>query len=212
MSPSAPEARPTRQFLLLCLPLLAIAFAIWTVFGQAVALPVVGFANLFLGWWMPELVEYMSAHPEGALLVSTYGDLNGQILPAADAGGNLGFIISTMGLSYSLPFYTALYFATPRDSYAAGYFKGCVLLYALILFGLISLALKELMLNLGEVFHNAGVAFLPPNGIIAILFQLNTLIIPTLAPPLIWIGQSRNTALLEGLFPEDDNEEEMQNP
>lgn len=198
--------------MLLCLTLLVVCFAIWTVLGQAVAMPVVGFVNLFLQWWMPELVESFTAHPEGALLLASYGELNGAILPAAQAGGNVGFIINTMGLSYSLPFYTALYFATPRDSYMAGYFKGCVTLYLLIFIGLVSLALKELMLNLGEVFHNAGVPGLPPNSVIAILFQLNSLIIPTLAPALIWIIQSRDTAVLKGLFPEDHNDEELQNP
>ena len=96
MTQSQPEGHPTRQFLLLCIPLLAICFALWTVLGQSVATPVLGFVNLFLTWWMPELVEGFYTRPEGALLVSTFGELNGKLMSAEQAGANLAFAINTI--------------------------------------------------------------------------------------------------------------------
>ncbi|MEM1114129.1 MAG: exosortase H-associated membrane protein [Pseudomonadota bacterium] len=210
MNSPQPEPNGTRQFLLFCLPLLVICFALWGVLGHLVAMPAIGFADYIMVNWMPELVTEFTFDPEGrgALLVSSLGEYNGRMVPVGDEGGNLAFIVNTMGQSYSLPFYTALYFATPREHYAGSYFRGCLFLYVLLTLGLVSVCLKDLMINLGPEFRAQDVAMLPSNSVIAVVYQLNALIIPTLGPAVIWVWQSRDTPVLRGLLPVELNTEE----
>ena len=66
-----------------------------------------------------------------------------------------------------------------------------------MIFGLLCLCLKELMVNLGGTFFGQPDAFVPNANVIGILYQFNVLIVPTLAPAIIWIWQGRNTPLLK---------------
>jgi len=56
------------------------------------------------------------------------------------------------------------------------------------------------MINLGADFLDQPGVFVPGPDIIAILYQLNTLIIPTLAPVLLWAWQSRDAPMIRNLF------------
>jgi hypothetical protein len=101
-------------------------------------------------------------------------------------------------LSYSLPFYATLHFATDKDEYLGSFITGIFVLYPLALLGLLSLCLKDLMVNLGSLFMEQSAV---PNGtFIALFYQLNVLIVPTVAPALLWAWQSRDTALLRGIL------------
>ena len=101
-----------------------------------------------------------------------------------------------MIVTVSVPFYTVLHFATPRTTYLGSYLYGLIILYLLMIFGLLCLCLKELMVNLGGTFFEQPDVFVPNANIIGILYQFNVLIVPTLAPAIIWIWQGRNTPLL----------------
>lgn len=187
-----------RQFALLTFLLLIPAFALWVFTSAWLALPAIGFTKMILTGWMPELVYGVYPQGHDVMVATQFGELNGQLVAAELSDGNIAFRINSMTHSYSIPFYLALLFATQRDHYLGDAFKGSLVLYALFLFGLLSVCLKELMVNLGPVFREQGV-ILPPNDLIAILYQLNTLILPTLVPVLLWAWQSRDTALIRGL-------------
>jgi hypothetical protein len=135
-----------------------------------------------------------------ALLMTAFGELDGKPVALHESDYRLGFKVNTMILSYSLPFYTALHFATQKQNYLENYFWGMVVLYPLIILGLLCLCLKELMVNLGAVFFNQPDTFVPNGNIIGLLYQFNVLIVPTLAPAVVWLWQSRNTPLLRGLI------------
>ena len=186
-----------RQFLIYVFTLLIPCFALWTVVSGPLAIPATGVINMILTTWFPEVVNALYVDGSNALLLTEFGENNGQLIPLSEADYRLGFQVNTRILSYSLPFYTALHFATQKKEYLASYIWGVFALYPLIIFGLLCLCLKELMVNLGAYFFDQSGVFVPDGNIIGLLYQFSVLIVPTLAPAILWIWQSRNSPLLQ---------------
>lgn len=194
-----PERNDLRQFLLFVFVLLVPCFALWTVASAWLATPAIGLVHLALSAWFPDIVNVVYQQGGDALLMTRFDEIDGQLVAAQDAQAGLGFRLNTGILSYSIPFYAALHFATEKKSYLADFVLGVIVLYPFIVLGLLCLCLKELMVNLGGVFLNQAAVFVPAPGVIGILYQLNILIIPPLAPVLLWAWQSRDTALFRAI-------------
>jgi hypothetical protein len=194
-----PEEHPLRKFLLRVFVLLLPCFALWSFASDWLAMPAIGFSNMILTDWLPDIVRGVLTRGPDAVVVTQFGQLNDQLVSAYEAGDALAFVLNTRILSYSIPFYAALHFALAGDKLWSRFFQGCLALYALLVFGLVSLALKELMVNLGTVFVEHPAAAIPHPNVIAVLYQLNVLIIPTLAPILIWAWQNREADLFRAL-------------
>ncbi|MEP4149408.1 MAG: exosortase H-associated membrane protein [Halioglobus sp.] len=192
-----PPDNNLRQFLLFAFALIIPCFALWTVAMGYIAMPAVGLADMILAGWFPEVVDGVNFQGGKAVLMTHFGELNGAPVPPGQSEYQLAFLINPGILSYSLPFYATLHFATAKDEYLVSFMTGIFILYPLVLVGLLSLCLKELMINLGSLFmEQSGV----PNGtFIALFYQLNVLIVPTVAPIALWAWQSRDTALLRGI-------------
>ncbi|MAT92618.1 MAG: hypothetical protein CME59_08450 [Halioglobus sp.] len=190
-----PERDHGRQFLVFVFILLLPCFALWTVAAAPLALPALGFANSVLSAWFPGVVDTLYADGQHALLMTRFGELNGRPTALAGAEYQLGFQLDTRILSYSLPFYTAMHFATPRRRYFNTWVMGLLVLYPLFALGLVCLGMKELMAGLGELFYRQP-TWVPGPNLIGICYQTSVLIVPTLAPVMIWLWQSRNTPLL----------------
>jgi hypothetical protein len=192
-----------RQFLLFVFALLVPCFVLWTAAGNTIALPATGLANLALSNWFPDMVHALMVDGPRTLLMTEMGEKNGQPVPLSGAEFRLGFRINPLTVSYSLPFYTALYFATPRKEYLVNYLLGLSLLYGFVVIGVISLCLKELMVNLGNLFLEQTGA--PGANVIGTLYQFNVLIVPTLVPVMLWVWQSRETDLLRDALGFEDS-------
>jgi hypothetical protein len=190
------EQHHLRQFLILVFCLLVPCFVLWTLISGVIAMPAIGLVKLLLTDWFPTVVHTL--YPDGAkaVLLTQFGELNGKMVPLASAEYRLGFQVNANILTYSLPFYTALHFATPKKAYLGSYGAGLLTLYLFILFGLVCLCLKELMVNVGAPFFNQPGVYVPGAGVIGILYQLNVLIVPTLAPAMLWLWQSKESPLL----------------
>ncbi len=143
-----------RQFLLFVFTLLIPFFALWTIASAPIALPAIGIVGMLLTNWFPDVVNALYASGPEAILMTEFGENAGQLIPLSQAEYRLGFEINTRILSYSLPFYTALHFATEKKTYLADYLWGALILYVLFVFGLLCLCLKELMVNVGAPFFN----------------------------------------------------------
>lgn len=189
-----------RQFLLFVFALIIPCFALWTVFTSAIAMPVVGLVDMILGGWFPSMVEGLFMEGADTVLATEFGELNGRMVPPEQSEYQLAFLINPAIVSYSLPFYATLHFATNKRAYLSSFISGVLILYPFILIGLLSLCLKELMVNLGMVFFEQPGIWVPNGTVIALLYQLNVLIIPTVAPILLWAWQSRETPLMQGLL------------
>lgn len=185
-----------RQFLLYAFVLMVPSFIVWTTVGGSLATPAIGLVSQCLSNWFPTVVDALYPDGSNALLMTRFGENNGEAVPLAGAEYQLGFRVNPMIVTVSVPFYTVLHFATPRTTYLGSYLYGLIILYLLMIFGLLCLCLKELMVNLGGTFFEQPDVFVPNANIIGILYQFNVLIVPTLAPAIIWIWQGRNTPLL----------------
>ncbi len=193
-----PPDNNLRQFLLFAFALIIPCFALWTVAMGYIAMPAVGLADMILKAWFPEVVDGLRFQGGTAALMTQFGELNGVPVPPDQSEYQLGFRINPGVLSYSLPFYATLHFATAKDEYLGSFITGIFVLYPLVLVGLLSLCLKELMINLGALFMEQG--GVPNATFIALFYQLNVLIVPTVAPIVLWAWQSRDTALFRGIL------------
>jgi hypothetical protein len=190
------EKHQVRQFLLLVFTLLIPCFALWTVASGPLAWPAIGFVNTVLTHWFPDVVNVLYVDGNQALLMTQFGEKDGNLIPLLGAEYRLGFQVNTRILTYSLPFYTALHFATQKKDYLNSYVWGLLVLYPLLTFGLLCLCLKELMVSLGTHFFDQPGVFVPDTNLIGILYQFSVLIVPTLAPAMLWVWQSKDSPLL----------------
>ncbi|MFV8818035.1 exosortase H-associated membrane protein [Haliea sp. E17] len=196
--------RALRQFLLFAFVLILPCFALWTVAAQPLAMPVVGLVDLILKTWFPTIVEQLQFHGADTVLLTRFGELNGTPVPPSQSEYQLGFTINPGILSYSFAFYAALHFATQKKEYLWSFLTGVMVLYPLFLLGVVSLCLKQLMVNLGPLFLDQPGVLVPNSNLIALFYQLNVLIIPTIAPIALWIWQNWDTPLLRGVFRRDE--------
>jgi len=190
------EQHHMRQFLLFVFTLLIPCFALWTVASGPLAIPAIGFVNTVLTHWFPAVVNTLYVDGNQALLMTEFGEQGGKLVPLAGAEYRLGFQVNTRILSYSLPFYTALHFATQKKDYFNSYVWGILILYPLFAFGLLCLCLKELMTGLGTHFLDQPGVFVPNANLIGILYQFSVLMVPTLGPAILWVWQSKDSPLL----------------
>ncbi len=191
-----PEHPHMRQFLVLVFALLIPCFLVWTMLSNALAMPALGIVDFVLTHWFPDVVHALYAQGANVLLMTEFGEANGQPVPLAGSEYRLGFELNTRILSYSLPFYTALHFATQRKEYFSAYLSGLLVLYSLFTIGLLFVALKTLMVSLGSTFQEQSGVFVPNSNVIGLLYQFSVLIVPTLAPAAVWLWQSRDAPLL----------------
>ncbi|WP_439107305.1 exosortase H-associated membrane protein [Congregibacter sp.] len=194
------EKRPLLRFALAVFALLPACFVAWHFLGAFVAAPALLVVEPVLLGWLGNTIASINLQGTDMLILANFGEDGGRIMSAAAAGNQLGYTINTRTLSYSIPFFAALHFATPmRASWEK--FAWCLLgLWALLALGLISTALKDLMLGLGSHFMDNEAV--PPSDAIALLYQFSTLMVPPLAPVILWAYTAKDSPAFLGLLPE----------
>jgi hypothetical protein len=195
-----PRDQQLRQFLLFAFALIIPCFVLWTLAASFIAMPAVGLADMVLRAWFPQAVDALMYHGKDVVLMTEFGELNGTPVPPEQSEYQLAFAINPGIVSYSLPFYATLHFATPRQHSLTSFVSGVLLLYPWILVGLLMLCMKELMVTLGPLFMEQQDVWVPHGALIALFYQLNVLIVPTLAPVCVWAWQSRDTAPMRALL------------
>ena len=185
-----------RQFVL-TLILMPIAFGIWYAAGALFSAPAVWLCDMLIQAAYPPLIEsvWLQDMKMGAL--TQFGLLGGEVVAASAAGNQIELEINTRLVSYSIAFYAALLMASSLQD---GFYKFCLGLFCLwvvMAFGLASIAAKDLLVMVGAPFLSApGV---PPAELLALTYQFNVLLMPTLAPVCLWVWQLRGSPLWEAL-------------
>ncbi|MEQ8516432.1 MAG: exosortase H-associated membrane protein [Chromatocurvus sp.] len=197
MRPS-PATTPARFFGLVLL-LMPVTFVAWYALGSLLAAPAVWLSSLILEPWLPELIDSVTLQDTRMMVMATLGEVNGSFLPAEEAGYQLGLPADTRVLTYSIPFYAALHFATPMPASWERFARALLVLWLLVILGLVSTTLKNFMVTFGE--RLIALPQSPPADVIALAYQFNTLIVPPLAPILLWGLAVRNTPVMQSLFP-----------
>ena len=181
--------------MLLMVPL----FGLWYALGALPAAPGFLIARYALEWGLPDIVAGVSLDQSRMLVLTHFAEIDGALVPAEQAGYQLAYPVDTRLVSYSLPFYGALIFAARVPQAIERFCRGMVVLWLLMALGLICIELKNLMLGLQDTLFLHASLPLPPPPVIALLYQLSTLIVPTLAPVLMWLWMARDSALLQHL-------------
>ena len=185
-----------RQFVL-TLILMPITFGIWYAAGTLFAAPAVWLTDFLLSSAYPNIVEAAGLQGAEMMVRTQFGEDGGVIMPAADAGNQIALEINTRLVSYSIAFYAALLMASNLKDAMYKFCIGLFWLWLMMAFGLASILGKDLLLMVGGPFLNApGV---PPADLIALTYQFNVLLMPTLAPVCLWFWQLRGSPLWEAL-------------
>ena len=185
-----------RQFVL-TVTLMPITFGIWYAAGTLFAAPAVWLCDFLLSSAYPNIVEAVGLQGAEALVRTQFGEDGGVIMAAADAGNQIALEINTRLVSYSIAFYAALLMASNLKDAIYKFCIGLFWLWLIMAFGLASILGKDLLLMVGAPFLNApGV---PPADLIALTYQFNVLLMPTLAPVCLWFWQLRGSPLWEAL-------------
>jgi hypothetical protein len=185
-----------RQFLL-TLILMPITFGIWYAAGTLFAAPAVWICDFLLSSAYPDIVEAAGLQGVEMMVRTEFGEDGGVIMAAADAGNQIALEINTRLVSYSIAFYAALLMASNLKDAMYKFCMGLFWLWLIMAFGLASILGKDLLLMVGAPFLNApGV---PPADLIALTYQFNVLLMPTLAPVCLWFWQLRGSPLWEAL-------------
>lgn len=185
-----------RQFVL-TLILMPITFGIWYAAGTLFAAPAVWLTNFVLTIAYPSIVEVAGLHGVEMMVRTQFGEDGGVIMAAAKAGNQIALEINTRLVSYSIAFYAALLMASNLKDAMYKFCIGLFWLSLIMAFGLASILSKDLLLMVGAPFLDApGV---PPADLIALTYQFNVLLMPTLAPVCLWFWQLRGSPLWEAL-------------
>tara|TARA_X000000950_G_scaffold173187_1_gene210744 strand:- start:364 stop:966 length:603 start_codon:yes stop_codon:yes gene_type:complete len=185
-----------RQFVL-TLILMPITFGIWYAAGTLFAAPAVWLCDFLLSSAYPNIVEALGLQGVKVLARTQFGEDGGVIMAAAEAGNQIALEINTRLVSYSIAFYAALLMASNLKDAIYKFCIGLFWLWLIMAFGLASILGKDLLLVVGAPFLNApGV---PPADLIALTYQFNVLLMPTLAPVCLWSWQLRGSPLWEAL-------------
>ena len=185
-----------RQFVL-TVALMPITFGIWYAAGTLFAAPAVWLCDFLLSSAYPNIVEAVGLRGVEVLVRTQFGEDGGVIMAAADAGNQIALEINSRLVSYSIAFYAALLMASNLKDAIYKCCVGLFWLWLIMTFGLASILGKDLLLMVGAPFLNApGV---PPADLIALTYQFNVLLMPTLAPVCLWFWQLRGSPLWEAL-------------
>ena len=185
-----------RQFVL-TLILMPITFGIWYAAGTLFAAPGVWLCDFLLSAAYPDIVETARLQGADMRVLTQFGEDGGVIMPAADAGNQIALEMNTRLVSYSIAFYAALLMASNLKDATYKFCIGLFWLWLIMAFGLASILGKDLLLMVGAPFLSApGV---PPADLIALTYQFNVLLMPTLAPVCLWFWQLRGSPLWEAL-------------
>jgi len=186
-----------RRQIVLTLALMPITFGLWYAAGPLFAAPAVWLCDIALGYLYPTLVDTAGLLGAELQLATQFGESAGKILPAKEAGNQLALEINTRLVSYSIAFYGALLLASNVQDSLYKFCTGLFWLWLIMAIGLASIAGKDLLMLVGEPFLSTELV--PPADVIALTYQFNVLLMPTLAPVFLWFWQLQGSPLWEQL-------------
>lgn len=185
-----------RQFVL-TLALMPVTFGIWYAAGTLFAAPAAWVCDLIFGLAYSSIIDSTGLQGVEMVVVTQFGETSGSIMSAAQAGNQIMLEINTRLVSYSIAFYAALLMASNVKDPLYKFCVGLFWLWLIMAFGLASILGRDLLMMVGALFLNApGV---PPADLIALTYQFNVLLMPTLAPVCLWFWQLRGSPLWEAL-------------
>ncbi|MCB1777174.1 MAG: hypothetical protein KDI50_07045 [Candidatus Competibacteraceae bacterium] len=188
--------RPIDRFLIRVLLWLAPAFVIWWyALGSLLLLPVAGWTHWVLTYCFPQAIAAVEAHGITVDIVTQFLTTAPEpIAPSPGAQAQLIFTLNALKYTYGLPLLLALTLAAPTKIGDKLYrtIMGSLVFLLIPVWGLVCEALKVLVFQM-EPAIAAQMGSTPlTRELLALAYQLGYLILPAVAPMLIWAALHRD--------------------
>lgn len=184
--------QPLPRFMLGVLLILPLTFLVWYVTAAFHLAPIALVSQAILNAIVPDAVMWLKLDGHILVLASNFGhDAAGQVVSPPPGEDVLGFRSNPLIYSYSLPLVAALLLATPSKDRWLNVFWGMLLVLPAEIFSMVSSLLKTLAFDVGAAFQ-AQQGMSPAGAdLIALGYQVGTLLLPMIIPLIVWVGLNR---------------------
>ncbi len=180
--------RPLHRFMLGVLIFFPLTFFVWYLTACFHLAPVVVLTEKILHFVVPDALMWLRLDDFTLVVASNFGpDAGGHIVSPPQNDDLLGFHLNPLIYGYSLPLLMALTLATPGEDKWLNLVWGTLLILPTEMFSMVFSVLKVLTFDVGAAFQLQQV--ITPVGVdmIALGYQMGTLVLPMIAPLLIWM-------------------------
>ena len=191
---SSPSSQPLRRFILGVTLYLPLTFALWYVSAGLHLAPITWLAGQLLNMLVPDALLWLKLDGHYLVMAANFGhDVAGLVVsPPPTNADVLGFRFNPLIYSYSLPLLAALTLATPSQQRWQRLAWGAGLLLPTELFSMVFSILKMLTFGVGTAFQTQQGLTQFGVDAIALGYQTGTLLIPMIAPLIIWMALHRD--------------------
>lgn len=175
------------QFVLKTLLFLPLTFAVWYGLAFLHLAPATVITEQLIHWLAPDALLWLRIEGHELVIVSNFEQLaSGIIQTLVQNEEALGFQQKPLIYTYSLPLLWALILATPKLSKASSLLWGSLCLLPCLVFSMSFQVLKVLSSDLGAAFIEQQNWLGWQVDIVALGYQMGTLLIPMITPLLVW--------------------------
>jgi hypothetical protein len=184
--------RPLQRFMLGVLVFFPLTFFVWYVTATFHLAPVTLLSGKLLNLLVPDALMWLKLDGHTLVVASNFGrDVSGAVLSPPPGEDVLGFHLNPLIYSYSLPLVAALMLATPGKDKWGNLLWGILLVIPAEMFSMVFSVLKTLTFDVGAAFQTQQGFSQAGVDAVALGYQVGTLLLPMIAPLIIWVALNR---------------------
>ena len=190
------KQRPIQSFMLGVLVLLPMTFVIWYWTAVVHLAPLTWLTEQLLQLTFPQSVLWLKLDGSTLVLASNFGmDASGTIVSPPVSDDLMGFHLNPLIYTFSLPLLFALILATPASHKWQQLLWASFIWLPMAVFSMFFSVLKVLCFDVGAAFQQQQALSAWSLDVIALAYQTGTLILPMIAPLVIWMALNRGFLL-----------------
>lgn len=188
--------KPLHRFMLGVLIFFPLTFFLWYISATYHLAPITLITGKLVSIVVPDALMWLGLDGHMLVLASNFGhDSSGMIVSPPIGDDVLGFHLNPLIYSYSLPLLAALILATPSTRKWSNLLWGIVLILPTEIFSMTFSVLKTLTFDVGAAFQTQQNISPTEADLIALGYQVGTLLLPMIAPLIIWVALNRDFLL-----------------
>jgi hypothetical protein len=185
--------KPLHRFMLGVLIFFPLTFFVWYITAMYHLAPITLITGKLLAWLVPDALLWLRLDGHTLVLASNFGHgVNGAVISPPVGDDVLGFHLNPLIYSYSLPLLAALILATPGKQKGQNLLWGLLLLLPTEVFSMTFSVLKTLTFEVGAAFQTQQGMTQTRADLLALGYQIGTLLLPMIAPLVIWVALHRD--------------------
>lgn len=189
-------SKPLHRFMFGVLIFFPLTFFLWYISATYHLAPITLITSKLMNIFVPDALMWLRLDGHMLVLASNFGhDSNGVIVSPPTGDDVLGFHLNPLIYSYSLPLLAALILATPSPRKWSNLLWGILLILPTEIFSMVSSVMKTLTFDVGAAFQIQQGISATGADIIALSYQVGTLLLPMVAPLIIWVALNRDFLL-----------------